>query len=112
MVFQQFIPQSLKTLGPMNIVKIKNNYQNKRQLSGAFSCDCPRALSIDEPTSSSMTLEAYDLAREGNNLHELVADRIIFMDGGSIVEQNSPGMFFKKPQTARCKKFLKQILHH
>jgi general L-amino acid transport system ATP-binding protein len=62
-----------------------------------------------------------DLAREGMTMvvvtHEMgfakkVADRIIFMDGGSIVEQNSPGMFFKKPQTARCKKFLKQILHH
>jgi general L-amino acid transport system ATP-binding protein len=41
-----------------------------------------------------------------------VADRIIFMDEGSIVEQNSPRMFFKNPQTARCKKFLNQILHH
>ena len=88
----------------------------------------PKLMLFDEPTSAldpemiSEVLEVIvDLAREGMTMvvvtHEMgfakkVADRIIFMDGGSIVEQNSPRMFFKKPQTARCKKFLKQILHH
>ena len=83
---------------------------------------------FDEPTSaldpemiSEVLVVIVDLAREGMTMvvvtHEMgfakkVADRIIFMDGGSIVEQNSPGMFFKNPQTARCKKFLNQILHH
>jgi len=83
---------------------------------------------FDEPTSAldpemiSEVLEVIvDLAREGMTMvvvtHEMgfakkVADRIIFMDEGSIVEQNSPAMFFKNPQTARCKKFLNQILHH
>ena len=68
---------------------------------------------FDEPTSAldpemiSEVLEVIvDLAREGMTMvvvtHEMgfakkVADRIIFMDGGSIVEQNSPGMFLKTP---------------
>jgi len=41
-----------------------------------------------------------------------VAQRVIFFDGGNIVEQNSPELFFNAPQEARTKLFLSQILHH
>ncbi|PIO44598.1 glutamine ABC transporter ATP-binding protein [Phyllobacterium zundukense] len=40
-----------------------------------------------------------------------VADRVIFMDGGSVVEQNKPSAFFDAPQHERTRKFLGQILH-
>jgi general L-amino acid transport system ATP-binding protein len=41
-----------------------------------------------------------------------VADRMIFMDEGNIVEQAPPDQFFEKPKTNRCKTFLNQILQH
>jgi general L-amino acid transport system ATP-binding protein len=40
-----------------------------------------------------------------------VADRVIFMDQGQIVEENTPKLFFSNPQSPRTKKFLEQILH-
>ena len=61
------------------------------------------------------------LAEEGRTMlvvtHEMgfartVADRVIFMDGGEIIEQNQPKEFFNNPQSDRTKLFLSQILKH
>jgi len=41
-----------------------------------------------------------------------VANRVIFMDRGEIIEQNDPERFFNNPQSERTKLFLSQILHH
>jgi general L-amino acid transport system ATP-binding protein len=82
---------------------------------------------FDEPTSAldpEMVKEVLDtmvsLANEGMTMlcvtHEMgfarqVADRVIFMDGGQIVEMNTPEAFFANPQHERTKLFLSQILH-
>ena len=83
---------------------------------------------FDEPTSAldpEMVNEVLDvmkgLAESGMTMlvvtHEMgfartVANRIIFMDGGQIVEQNEPELFFNNPQSERTKLFLSQILSH
>jgi general L-amino acid transport system ATP-binding protein len=83
---------------------------------------------FDEPTSAldpEMIKEVLDvmvnLAEEGMTMlvvtHEMgfartVANRIIFMDMGEIVEQNEPKEFFANPKSERTKLFLSQILHH
>ncbi|MBT8434799.1 MAG: amino acid ABC transporter ATP-binding protein, partial [Gammaproteobacteria bacterium] len=62
-----------------------------------------------------------ELAREGMTMlcvtHEMgfaktVANRVIFMDGGQIIEENNPHEFFDNPQHERTKLFLSQILAH
>jgi ABC-type polar amino acid transport system ATPase subunit len=86
----------------------------------------PKVMLFDEPTSAldpEMVSEVLDtmidLANSGMTMicvtHEMgfarqVADRIIFMDGGEIVEQNTPEEFFNNPQNERTKTFLNQIL--
>ena len=86
----------------------------------------PKVMLFDEPTSAldpemiNEVLNAMkDLAREGMTMlcvtHEMgfareVADRVIFMDGGQVVEQAPPLEFFKNPQHERTKLFLKEIL--
>ena len=86
----------------------------------------PDIMLFDEPTSSldpEMVKEVLDtmvqLATEGMTMivvtHEMgfarqVADRVIFMDRGSIIEQGAPAEFFERPQHARTKLFLSQIL--
>ena len=86
----------------------------------------PKVLLFDEPTSAldpEMIKEVLDvmkeLARSGMTMmvvtHEMgfareVADRVVFMDGGEIVEENTPEQFFTNPQHARSKLFLQQIL--
>ncbi|MEM7801670.1 MAG: amino acid ABC transporter ATP-binding protein [Chloroflexota bacterium] len=88
----------------------------------------PRILLFDEPTSAldpemiSEVLDVMrDLANEGYTIvavtHEMgfareVANRIIFMDGGNIVEENTPADFFTNPKHERTKLFLSQILNH
>ncbi|MGF0238526.1 amino acid ABC transporter ATP-binding protein [Rhodococcus sp. IEGM1300] len=88
----------------------------------------PRAILFDEPTSAldpEMVGEVLDvmqnLARSGVTMvvvtHEMgfarrVADRVIFMESGRIVEQNTPEPFFTSPQEPRTKAFLQAILHH
>ena len=86
----------------------------------------PKVMLFDEPTSSldpEMVKEVLDtmvdLAQEGMTMlvvtHEMgfareVADRIVFMDAGQIIEANTPANFFANPQHARTKLFLSQIL--
>ena len=88
----------------------------------------PKVMLFDEPTSAldpEMIKEVLDvmieLAEEGMTMicvtHEMgfaktVADRVIFMDEGQIVEENVPTEFFNNPQSERTKMFLSQILQH
>jgi general L-amino acid transport system ATP-binding protein len=88
----------------------------------------PKIMLFDEPTSAldpEMIKEVLDVMRElahgGMTMlvvsHEMafareVADRMIFMDGGQIVEQAPPSVFFTNPKEERTKLFLSQILHH
>ena len=88
----------------------------------------PKAILFDETTSAldpEMIGEVLDvmteLAKEGMTMvvvtHEMnfamrVADRVIFMDGGSIIEENTPEEFFSNPQTQRAKDFLNSIKDH
>ena len=91
-------------------------------------CMKPKIMLFDEPTSAldpEMIKEVLDtmiaLAEEGMTMicvtHEMgfaqaVANRVIFMDQGQIVEQNEPHAFFHNPQNERTKLFLSQILGH
>ncbi len=88
----------------------------------------PKAILFDEPTSAldpEMIGEVLDvmteLAGEGMTMvivtHEMnfarrVADRIIFMDGGSILEEGTPDEFFVQSKTQRARDFLHSIQHH
>lgn len=88
----------------------------------------PKVLLFDEPTSAldpEMVNEVLDvmisLAKEGMTMvvvtHEMgfarrAADRVVFMDAGRIVEQNTPAAFFDDPQSERAQAFLSKILTH
>jgi general L-amino acid transport system ATP-binding protein len=101
--------------------------QKQRVAIARALCMKPKIMLFDEPTSAldpemvSEVLETMvDLAREGMTMicvtHEMdfardVADRVIFMDQGEIVEQNTPQAFFDNPQEERTRKFLGQIVH-
>ncbi|SIS69349.1 amino acid ABC transporter ATP-binding protein [Paracoccus saliphilus] len=102
--------------------------QQQRVAIARSLCMMPRIMLFDEPTSAldpEMIKEVLDtmieLAEEGMTMicvtHEMgfarqVADRVIFMDRGQIVEQNEPQAFFDTPQNERTKLFLSQILGH
>ncbi|MGF6231948.1 general L-amino acid transport system ATP-binding protein [Inquilinus ginsengisoli] len=102
--------------------------QQQRVAIARSLCMKPKILLFDEPTSAldpEMIKEVLDvmieLAREGITMicvtHEMgfartVANRVIFMDRGQIVEQNEPEEFFKNPKSERTKLFLSQILAH
>ncbi|WP_207265730.1 amino acid ABC transporter ATP-binding protein [Pseudomonas sp. GW101-3H06] len=102
--------------------------QQQRVAIARALCMRPRIMLFDEPTSAldpEMVKEVLDvmgeLAQDGITMvcvtHEMgfarrVADRIIFMDQGCIIEQAKPNEFFENPQHERAREFLSQILSH
>src|SRR5882757_8785065 len=101
--------------------------QQQRVAIARSLCMNPKIMLFDEPTSAldpEMVKEVLDtmvsLAQEGMTMlcvtHEMgfarqVANRVIFMDAGQIVESNTPNTFFTRPQHDRTQLFLSQILH-
>ncbi|MBV8537484.1 MAG: amino acid ABC transporter ATP-binding protein [Alphaproteobacteria bacterium] len=102
--------------------------QQQRVAIARSLCMRPKVMLFDEPTSAldpEMVKEVLDvmveLAKEGMTMmcvtHEMgfaraVADKVIFMDKGEIVESNAPTEFFAHPKSDRTKLFLSQILGH
>ncbi len=102
--------------------------QQQRVAIARALCMKPKVMLFDEPTSAldpEMVKEVLDvmigLAQDGMTMvvvtHEMgfaksVADRVLFMDQGEIVEQAPPARFFTNPQSERTKLFLSQILSH
>ena len=100
--------------------------QKQRVAIARALCMHPQIMLFDEPTSAldpEMVGEVLDvmkqLAKEGMTMivvtHEMgfardVADRVVFMDDGYIVEENTPEELFTNPKTERCKSFLKSVL--
>ena len=101
--------------------------QQQRVAIARALCMNPKIMLFDEPTSAldpEMVKEVLDtmvsLAAEGMTMlcvtHEMgfarqVADRVVFMDAGEIVEANAPAEFFANPRHERTRAFLGQILH-
>ena len=125
--------KALKLLDRVGIKDQAEKYPN--QLSGGQQqrvaiaralCTAPKIMLFDEPTSAldpemiSEVLEVMiELAKEGITMlcvtHEMgfakkVADRVIFMDEGQVIEQNTPEKFFENPESERLQLFLDQIL--
>jgi general L-amino acid transport system ATP-binding protein len=130
---QEAKEKALSLLDRVGIKDQADKYPN--QLSGGQQqrvaiaralCTSPKIMLFDEPTSAldpEMISEVLDvmveLAKEGITMlcvtHEMwfakkVADRIIFMDEGQIIEQNEPNTFFNNPESDRLRLFLNQIL--
>jgi general L-amino acid transport system ATP-binding protein len=125
---------AMKYLTRVKIPEQANKYpgqlsggQQQRVAIARSLCMNPKIMLFDEPTSAldpEMVKEVLDtmvgLAQEGMTMivvtHEMgfarqVANRVVFMDYGQIVEMNTPDEFFKNPQHERTKLFLSQILH-
>ncbi|MCO5087064.1 MAG: amino acid ABC transporter ATP-binding protein [Methylobacteriaceae bacterium] len=125
---------AMKYLERVRIPEQANKYpgqlsggQQQRVAIARSLCMNPKIMLFDEPTSAldpEMVKEVLDtmvsLADEGMTMlcvtHEMgfarqVADRVIFMDQGEIVEMNTPDAFFSNPQHERTQLFLSQILH-
>jgi general L-amino acid transport system ATP-binding protein len=102
--------------------------QQQRVAIARALCLTPKIMLFDEPTSAldpEMIKEVLDVMIELANMgitmicvtHEMgfarsVADRVIFMDEGQIIEQNTPVEFFNNPKSERTKNFLSKILAH
>jgi len=102
--------------------------QQQRVAIARSLCMKPKIMLFDEVTSAldpEMVKEVLDvmvdLAQEGMTMlvvtHEMgfartVADRVIFMDEGQIIEENTPGAFFDNPASERAQNFIGQVLHH
>ncbi len=129
---EQAIEKAMHFLNKVNIPEQADKYpgqlsggQQQRVAIARSLCMNPDVMLFDEPTSAldpEMVKEVLDimvsLAKEGMTMlcvtHEMgfakeVADRVIFMDEGQIMEQNNPVEFFTNPQHERTKEFLKQI---
>ena len=126
---------AMKFLTRVKIPEQANKYpgqlsggQQQRVAIARSLCMSPKIMLFDEPTSAldpEMVKEVLDtmvsLAEDGMTMicvtHEMgfarqVADRVIFMDQGQIVEQAPPELFFNDPQSERTKDFLSKILGH
>ncbi len=131
---RQAVNLAMSFLERVGIADQQNKYpgqlsggQQQRVAIARSLCMSPKIMLFDEPTSSldpEMVKEVLDvmeeLAREGLTMicvtHEMgfarsIADRMVFMDGGEIVEESPPSEFFSNPKMDRTLSFLNQILH-
>ena len=125
---------ALKLLTRVGLAEKANDYpsslsggQKQRVAIARALCQSPEVILFDEPTSAldpEMIGEVLnvmkELADEGMTLavvtHEMgfarkVADRVVFVDGGKIVEEGTPDQIFDAPQSDRLKLFLSQVIH-
>ena len=125
---------AIKLLTRVGLAEKANDYpaslsggQKQRVAIARALCQSPEVILFDEPTSAldpEMIGEVLnvmkELADEGMTLavvtHEMgfarkVADRVVFVDGGKIVEEGTPDQIFDDPQSERLKLFLSQVIH-